>query len=77
MLCWENIEEVQSVRYPPHEAWLELWIIDDRRLVEAQQILETAQEEAVSEQETWECPKCGEELEGQFDQCWKCGTARR
>ncbi len=24
--------------------------------------------------ETWNCPKCGEEVEAQFDACWKCGT---
>ena len=21
----------------------------------------------------WECPKCGEKIEGQFSACWKCG----
>ena len=24
----------------------------------------------------WTCPKCGEQCEGQFAQCWKCGAAR-
>jgi hypothetical protein len=24
----------------------------------------------------WQCPKCGENLESQFELCWKCGTAR-
>ena len=23
----------------------------------------------------WTCPKCGEEVEANFDVCWKCGTA--
>src|SRR5665213_831482 len=27
-------------------------------------------------QETWKCPKCGEEVEEQFDQCWNCGTEK-
>lgn len=27
-------------------------------------------------QSNWTCPKCGEVLEGQFTQCWNCGTAR-
>jgi hypothetical protein len=22
----------------------------------------------------WKCPKCGEQLEGQFDSCWKCAA---
>jgi len=25
---------------------------------------------------TWKCPKCGEEVEEQFDECWNCGTAK-
>ena len=24
----------------------------------------------------WTCPKCGEQCEAQFTQCWKCGRAR-
>ena len=24
----------------------------------------------------WKCPSCGEQLEEQFDTCWKCGTNR-
>jgi len=25
---------------------------------------------------SWRCPKCGEQLEGQFTSCWSCGTRR-
>lgn len=25
---------------------------------------------------TWKCPKCGEEVEEQFDECWNCGAER-
>src|ERR1700761_6852039 len=25
---------------------------------------------------TWVCPRCGEKIEGQFTQCWHCGTSR-
>lgn len=24
----------------------------------------------------WQCPHCGEALEGQFSACWKCGAVR-
>jgi hypothetical protein len=24
----------------------------------------------------WHCPRCGEQLEGQFTECWKCGAGR-
>ena len=26
--------------------------------------------------ERWTCAQCGENLEGQFTECWKCGAAR-
>ena len=26
--------------------------------------------------QNWRCPKCGEQLEGQFTECWSCGTRR-
>lgn len=26
--------------------------------------------------DAWTCPGCGEALEGQFTQCWRCGAAR-
>ncbi len=24
----------------------------------------------------WKCQKCGEEIEGQFSDCWNCGAAK-
>jgi hypothetical protein len=24
----------------------------------------------------WRCPQCGEDLEGQFTACWRCGATR-
>jgi hypothetical protein len=26
--------------------------------------------------EDWTCPGCGEEIEGQFTECWQCASAR-
>ena len=26
--------------------------------------------------ERWTCHRCGESLEGQFTECWKCGASR-
>ena len=26
--------------------------------------------------ENWRCPKCGEQQEGQFTACWKCGALK-
>lgn len=25
--------------------------------------------------DAWTCPGCGEEIEGQFTECWQCGTS--
>ena len=56
-----------------------VWISDDRQYDRAQVLLlaflrgDFARE--FSEQ-NWRCPKCGEQLEGQFTACWKCGTRR-
>jgi hypothetical protein len=61
----------------PLDAWMELWVLDDRRLEEAQQIVEMTLKDIQITHETWRCQSCGEELEGQFAQCWKCGTERR
>ena len=61
------------------EAWHELWIVDDARLVEAagvvQEIIDQDDADAVDE-EPWTCPHCGEEVEGTFAVCWNCGQAR-
>lgn len=24
----------------------------------------------------WRCPECGEQIEGQFTECWQCGSSR-
>ena len=61
---------------PPTECWPELWVqreIDYRR-AEAL-IREVLAAEAFTGR-AWTCPQCNERLEGQFDQCWSCGTLR-
>lgn len=63
-------------RLPPNECWTELWIVDDAQLPAAQRILEKAFREEPANGEVWECPRCGERLEPQFEACWKCCTLR-
>lgn len=61
---------------PPTECWPEIWVqreIDHER-AEAL-IRKVLADEAVAGQ-GWTCPQCEEVLEGQFDQCWSCGTLR-
>lgn len=34
------------------------------------------QERGAASRSSWNCPRCGEKVEDQFTQCWKCGTTR-
>lgn len=55
-----------------------VWVLDDRQAPEAVRILE---EYSSSTSVTglaahgWRCPGCGEQLEPQFSECWKCGAS--
>jgi hypothetical protein len=55
-----------------------VWIADDAQYEHADRLLvdflsgRLAREAAAR---SWKCPRCGELIEGQFTQCWNCGTA--
>ena len=40
------------------------------------QSLKREREREKENTEPWACPECGEELEGQFHECWSCGAGR-
>jgi len=50
-------------------------ILDDSRAAEAEAIIADWKREE-PEATPWECPKCGEKLDGRFTACWECGTER-
>ena len=54
---------------PPNECIPELWILEDDKLESALQLL------TVEKSSSWKC-ECGENISGQFHQCWKCGKMR-
>jgi len=58
---------------PPTETWPVLCVIEDAHLPRAQEIINS--EKTISEQDNqaWPCKNCGETIEGQFSQCWRCG----
>jgi len=62
---------------PPIECWPELWVVDDSRHAEARAILEETLAPIQSVKKPWRCVGCGEEVEGQFSECWNCGSHRR
>jgi predicted amidophosphoribosyltransferase len=58
-----------------------VWV-GKRHLDRARKVLETflaqrsAGSAAPARKASWSCPVCGERIEGQFEVCWKCQTAR-
>ncbi len=60
---------------PPLLATPELWIADSSQYEQA--ILLIQENSPVSHAvDSWQCPGCHEKLEGQFTNCWHCGTQK-
>lgn len=58
---------------PPIECWPQL-CVEDEDYADAKRIVEEAL--SAEEMTAWKCDSCGEESEGQFTDCWKCGNSR-
>jgi len=55
----------------------ELWVLEDR---DAPRAKETVREYFERQRNAppaadWTCPKCGETVDGNFAECWNCGTS--
>lgn len=61
---------------PPIECWPELWVVDDARYGDAQEALEKNLAPLESVKKPWQCAGCGQSVEGQFAECWNCGSMR-
>jgi hypothetical protein len=59
---------------PPAECQAEVWVLDPALAAHAERLL---REGAEVSGDAWTCAACGERLEPQFAQCWRCGGARR
>jgi hypothetical protein len=55
-----------------------IWIVDDSKFEEATELTERFQNGTLTANAgtDWKCPECGEEVEGQFTECWQCGVNR-
>ena len=56
-----------------------VWVVDDADYDRAMEVINNFQaEEKNSDNENivWKCKKYGETNEGQFSECWQCGTSR-
>ncbi len=74
--CWIKNEFLVagSGEIPPIECWPRLCVNDDD-FPAAQRIVEEALSSGNDAGAAWQCT-CGEEIEGQFTECWKCGKSR-
>jgi hypothetical protein len=62
---------------PPTECWVELWVLDDDDVTEAEAVIAAAQDQpADGLEEVWRCRRCGEVSPGALDACWHCGAPR-
>lgn len=64
---------------PFTEVYPELWVMEDAEYDRAESLLRALREEGPPEsaaQLEWTCPNCGEKVEGNFGECWNCGTDR-
>ncbi len=58
---------------PFPEVWPQLWVRNDLDFDRAQELI--ANDSLLeSPAEPWQCPRCGEENEGQFGACWNCSA---
>ncbi len=60
---------------PPIESWPQLWVAEENA-ERASELIEAIPKDLNGEEKTWICPKCNEEVEGQFTECWNCGTPK-
>jgi len=54
------------------ECWPELWVREPGQALRARGLIDEALQPA-AQGEPWPCPGCGERVEPQFAQCWRCG----
>ena len=69
-------ESAQAAYYPGAEFYPELWVINDEDFSDALKLRKAWCTTRARHFRPWTCAKCGEELEGQFLTCWKCGSQR-
>jgi len=57
------------------DCWPELWLEDERDALRAKALLDE-ELRPTRERADWTCPQCGETIEGQFSDCWRCSSSQ-
>lgn len=62
----------------PADIYPTLWVIEDADVERGRELLDRYLAESAQPAATapWTCTRCGESVDGDFDICWSCGTAR-
>lgn len=60
---------------PADQCAPEIWLEDERDVALARRVIDATQARLAGAS-AWECTHCGERLEPQFTQCWRCGASR-
>ncbi len=54
-----------------------VWVLRDADFDRARDLIaEFERQTKQKDAQTWQCGNCGEVLEAQFSECWRCGTSR-
>ena len=61
---------------PINETWPEIWVTDDRDYIRARTLVDAVTTPTEPTEPRWQCRACGELIEGQFTDCWRCGASR-
>ena len=61
---------------PVNETWPEVWVVDDRDFDRALSLVDAIVATGNDPEPPWRCTSCGERIEGQFTDCWRCGASR-
>ena len=64
-----------SGEVPPTEVWPELWIENETRLTQAQELIDIAIK-GDAKATTWFCYNCKETNEPAFEICWNCAEEK-
>ena len=60
---------------PAFECWPQLWVLE-QDAAKATELVQELTADRPSTESEWICQNCNEKLEGQFTECWNCGTER-
>lgn len=62
---------------PYADTWPELCVLDDGDFDVAMKTIKETDASFNIPIESWSCPKCNEEIEEGFGECWNCGTPKQ